>query len=93
LVLLGGSGSTPVSIGRFALAVSVASSACSAPTYSKDSPTVLDWSSWGIGLTTALLNILGSVSYSPGTSAKFGLTELGPALLSGLSTPRYSCWA
>ena len=80
-----GSGSTPVSLGRFALAFSVASSGCSVPTYSKDSPTVLDWSSWALNLTSALLNILGSVNFSAGTSAKFGLTELSPGLLSGLS--------
>jgi hypothetical protein len=80
-----GSGSTPVSLGRFALAFSVASSGCSVPTYSKDSPTVLDWSSWALNLTAALLNILGSVNFSAGTSAKFGLTELSPGLLSGLS--------
>jgi hypothetical protein len=80
-----GDGNVPLGLGRWALAFSVASSAFSVPSYGKDEPTVLDWSAWSLGLTGGLLNVLGSVSFSAAATEEFSLTQLGPALLSGLS--------
>ena len=78
-----GAGSVPVLWGRVGLAFSMLSSACSVPSYNKDTPTVLDWTSWALSLTGGLLNILGSVNFSAATST--GVTELGPALLLAVS--------
>ena len=73
----------PALLGRAALAGSLLVSVCSIPTFSSDTPSSYDWANWGLGLGTALLNILSSINFSGegGTVS----TILGSFVLTALS--------
>jgi hypothetical protein len=71
-------------VGRVALGFNVLAAACSVPVYGKDTPTWLDWTSWGVSLTAGLLNVLSSVSFSAGSTGS-AVSQLSPELLFGLS--------
>ncbi len=79
---LGEAGGPPI-LGRAALAGSLLVSLCGIPTFVDAEPGRFDWATWGLGLGTALLNILGSIDFNP--EAGLAATFLGSFALSVMS--------
>jgi hypothetical protein len=68
-------------IARVELVSSLVSSVTTAPVWTENSPSSLDWASWAVGLSSGLLNIQSAI---PSVSAASD-SSLGPALESALS--------